>query len=239
MVAAFCRHSRVGGSPEIFKLQSAREDKVRRLLYKIYLFYCPVLSAFFLVLPLTVLFFVATSFDYGSKGSFPTFLTASLAACFSYQALQYTREKFRLDLFEKRYEVYLNIWTFLDFCIQMGRMGFLQDEINDNAHRLRCLSNDALYRIGSHKSRLLFGKEISDFLVAIRKVYAYWSSFPLTSENSEKKAQDMMFFVSSIENLPQIFAPYISFAEYRDKNATSFASSVVQKYREKENTSHG
>lgn len=150
--------------------------------------------------------------QYGKEEIIPATIFASLAAWFSFQALSYTREKFRLDLFEKRLEYYYDIAGYCSLVVERAPASALTEA----AHR-------AIRDRGGHKARLLFGKEIQELarnldLGFSAMLKSHWAH-ELTREEAEetlKTANDHRDqSLQILGDLHKQFRKYIYFGDYK------------------------
>jgi hypothetical protein len=150
---------------------------------------------------------------------FPATLFSVVAICFSYHAYRFSKEKFRLDLFEKRFEIYQNI---LEFCSIIATYGNLPIGDHNKEERIRFQqAADASFRsTGFHKTRSLFGEDIYEICLKLNKSYAFFLTYSDRSiRNPEAYTKEwlenMTFMQNTIDRLPIIFEAYISFGEYK------------------------
>ena len=102
----------------------------------------------------------------------PTTFFSAATAYFSNRAYNFAKEKFRLDLFEKRWEVYENT---LKFCSKVMQEGTLRANENNNEQILQALlaAQESFRGIGWHKSRALFGQDIQELFSGLNASYAW------------------------------------------------------------------
>lgn len=100
----------------------------------------------------------------GLGSIFVALVVGLIAAWIAYQQWRVGRAKFKLDLFDKRYEVYLTVWTYLTF---------IADEPSPALEKIRAELNNAI-----PKARFLFDAEIEQFAnecqtrgIAMRRAY--------------------------------------------------------------------
>ena len=174
--------------------------------------------AFYMFLFLIFLIGFIVLFELSKLEHLPTFIVSVMAMTFSYHALTYTREKFRVDLFEKRFEVYLAI---VDFCSAIHSNGGL-GKTPENKELLEKAHQDAYksFRgIGYHKSRLLFGSDIKGLLDELNIVYSFMSSVGNNVANPAQAGKLIQYTENSwkiLNELPKSFASYLYFGDYKN-----------------------
>lgn len=150
----------------------------------------------------------------------PTFFSV-ITAVFSYQAYLYSKEKFRLDLFEKRWEIYEHV---LEFCSRVTQQGTLRMREDNQAEIIAALNaaGNSFRGTGWHKTRALFGEEIHQLFERLNSSYAWMSAFserPSDPQQSHDWPQNMydhsMFIWNTVGQLPDLFKPYIYFGDYK------------------------
>ena len=145
-----------------------------------------------------------------------TSLFTGLATVFSYQALCYSREKFRLDLFERRLEFY---GSMVNLC-SMVTQGFIESEdlkeqkAVDEA-RYQCIRGNGL-----HKAHLLFGNDIVQKIKELDQAFTTLSMAHTARRSSANfDAQEEMrafsLFQQTVNSMPIMFSPYIYFGDYQ------------------------
>lgn len=149
-----------------------------------------------------------------------TFFSATTAA-FSYLAYKFSKEKFRLDLFEKRWVVYENT---LEFCSRVTQQGSLRRTDNNQAEIVAALqaANNSFRGLGWHKTRALFGDEIYELFDKLNHSYSWLTAFserPSDPIQSAAWPQNMLehstFIWETVNSLPDVFKPYVYFGDYR------------------------
>src|SRR5262249_38609200 len=99
----------------------------------------------------------------GSVDNLPTTIFSTGTLVFAYFAYRFSREKFRLDLFEKRFAVYEATLAFCSRAMQGPLRAVRPDQRIAVQEALK--SAEASFRgIGYHKARALFGKDIQNLL---------------------------------------------------------------------------
>ncbi len=175
---------------------------------------------------LLVLFITAKLF-YDARQSDTTGISASVvfsifAILFSCGAYLFTKEKFRLDLFEKRWEVYTSL---LDFCSYALNNGNLRERIENNSARIEALkaAHHSFRAQGWHKSQVLFGSDVHNLLNDMDKTF-YWlisHQEPPEEEGernqwAKKQVEHLDFIFTTMLNLPLHFRPYMYFGDFKN-----------------------
>ncbi len=168
---------------------------------------------------LTILF-LACGYPQGAAIS----VFGAVTSIFSFFAFRAAQEKFRLDLFEKRWEVYENI---LEFCSIVTRHGGAPKDEKEIEKMIEA-TNESFNGIGWHRVRLLFGEDIQNACNELRESFAWLITIgkvPLEDRrgNSEyanwgKERMDHVMRVYNRANgLPSLFSPYLYFGDYKVK----------------------
>jgi len=156
--------------------------------------------------------------------NFPTFCVSVVALGFSYLAYYNSREKFRLDLFEKRYESYRNCMKFCSYLIQFGGLPDYEKD-SDARKDVELIAAQSFRGEGYHLATFLFGKDVAELYGELNKIYAFFSAHPdyvirQTPDNGRvKEIMDMKFehirYMNDILNrMPEIFSKYMNFSRY-------------------------
>jgi hypothetical protein len=166
---------------------------------------------------------IALSFYFINKSTkyeyVPATIFAGFTAFFSYFTYRFSKEKFRLDLFERRFEIYEKI---LEFCSIIATYGNapIGEHNKEEIIRFRKAADASFRSIGFHKTRALFGKDIYDLCQKLNQSYAFFltfsdSSFLGPQAYANEWLKNMTFITNTIDNLPLIFEAYISFGDYK------------------------
>ncbi len=151
----------------------------------------------------------------------PGFCVSVIALGLTYWACIYSKEKFRLDLLDKRFEIYTKT---LEFCSRVAAGGTLQVRLNNqkNIERAIKAAHESFRGIGYHKTRALFGNEIWDLFDKLNDSYAALIAYGDGSSNDEegqkfaKLTSDALLDIISISNdLPNHFKSYVYFGNYK------------------------
>jgi hypothetical protein len=150
----------------------------------------------------------------------PTFLTICLSfltACIGvfvafvgYQQYRISRERFKLDLFEKRFSVYKGIQVFLTHIL-----------INANFE----LEQFYKFRADTQDATFLFDKDITDYIDLIDKKSLEFNclcdelkSIPVGEERTKKceeKGRLLKWLIGQLPKLKEVFAPYLKFKTWK------------------------
>lgn len=156
--------------------------------------------------------------------SIPTFTVAFIALIFSYFAYEFTRDKFRLELFDKRYGIYINI---LKFCSAVSTYGDLlkngSETNGETQEKIDALiaPNDSFRGIGWHTSQMLFGPEIKVLMNEINKSYSmmvikgYSTGHDEYAAWQKEKHAELVKLVKLVDELPKHFQAYLYFGDYK------------------------
>lgn len=149
----------------------------------------------------------------------PQLWVSVLALVLAYLAAFFTHERFRLDLFDQRFEIYRNTLQFCSTVLSLG--GLERNERNkdqfDNAMQA---AHDSFRGIGHHKTKALFGDDIVERFNKLNKSFAYITAYSGLAQNSDTFDIDIYFeHIEQVTNLvgelPDIFRPYLYFGDYR------------------------
>jgi hypothetical protein len=129
---------------------------------------------------------------------------------FSYRQWRLAKDKFRLDLFEKRYKVYEAALIYLSAVVAHA------DVRNDDLHN---------YNRGTMDAVFLFGPEINNYIKELRRrslqMQLYQKMFtplPVGTERSglvQQETDELMWLSDQFLELPLIFERYLGFGKAR------------------------
>jgi hypothetical protein len=175
-----------------------------------------IIGTLFLVALLTSIYKVEIQLAY-------TIIFGSLTAFFSYGAFNFSMEKFRFDLLDKRWEIYQSALT---FCSVINQFGTLIPTI-DNHKEIELAkeaAGNSFRGIGYHKYRALFGEDVINIFEELNDHYAFFSTRSKDEFNDKESRSLFVTDVSKrlqrireiINLLPIIFSPYVYFGQYKN-----------------------
>ena len=148
----------------------------------------------------------------------PSVILGCITAIFAFCAYKYTKEKFRLELFEKRWEVYRNIAKFCSNAAIYGDLSPKPD--NEDKEKIRKEAYDAMGKSfkgeGYHLRSLLFSNDVEDTFEELNQAYAFLSSHYLPSNQPFEWSDHLLKLSKIYEDLPNLFKPYLYFGDYRN-----------------------
>jgi hypothetical protein len=137
-------------------------------------------------------------------------LVAAIVAWTNYQQHLLTKEKFKLDLFEKRFAVYKGVQRFLTHILLKAKIEL--DKLNE----FRGDTQDAVF---------LFCDDIPKYLGSIdRKALDMWTKaeqykdLPVREERSKLCKEESRLLMELLDELPRlkdVFAPYLKFKTWK------------------------
>lgn len=145
-------------------------------------------------------------------------MLSSVAVAFSYYAYRFSKERFRLDLLDRRWEIYQQV---LKFCSVVATHGGLPKRSEDASINKSVISgleaaHESFRGIGFHKTKSLFGPEIHQKFEELNKMYAWFVARPRPDGWVDTEYQHLGEVLKTIEELPTIFKPYVYFGDYKD-----------------------
>ena len=184
-------------------------------------------SVIFLVMVGLAIALSAMLYMSGKAENIPATLFAAFTAIFAYSALAYTFDKFRLDLFDRRFEIYTNLLTYASLVQERGevRVAALEEGQRERLHNA---SAGSFRGQGLHKSRTLFGSDIIERLEKLNKSHAYLSVYTgpdVAGYNAEEHTRHLLQVTNLIAELPALFERYIYFGDYCLNKTTSSSPS--------------
>jgi len=148
----------------------------------------------------------------------PSVILGCITAIFAFCAYKYTKEKFRLELFDKRWEVYRNIAKFCSNAAIYGDLSPKPD--NEDKEKIRKEAYDAMGKSfkgeGYHLRSLLFSNDVEDTFEELNQAYAFLSSHYLPSNQPFEWSDHLLKLSKIYEDLPNLFKPYLYFGDYRN-----------------------
>lgn len=134
-----------------------------------------------------------------------------ITACFSYEGYRYNKEKFRLELFEKRWEVYEAAYAYLNAWINLP--------FDADPHGKMLMDIETLYNKAS-LALMVFGKEVSPTIDLIFDLHQKAEDgFSYTVD--EEKQADNIRAKNHLSQMLKMFSPYLYFGDYKSPQPTS------------------
>jgi hypothetical protein len=137
-------------------------------------------------------------------------LVAAIVAWTNYQQHLLTKEKFKLDLFEKRFAVYKGVQRFLTHILTEGKLDL------DKLFEFRRDTQDAVF---------LFSEDIPQYLGSIdrkaldmRTKAEQYKDLPVGEERSNLCKEESRLLRELLDELPilkDVFAPYLKFRKWK------------------------
>lgn len=183
----------------------------------------------YLRLPSQEVFF-ALAFFVGSVSTFllfynekpeliPQLWVSIVVAILSYWASTFTAEKLRLDLFDRRFEIYSKTLT---YCSAVLAYASLERREENKAQIDAAVSaaHDSFRGIGYHKTRALFGADIADLFKQLNDSYAYIVAYGGerpggNGYDAQKYFEHVNRTVEISAKLPDYFKPYVYFGDHK------------------------
>ncbi len=132
-------------------------------------------------------------------GQIPTFTFTAITAGFAYQAYKYTKEKFRLELYEKRMVLYEALHEELE-TISTGSKEYPKSTGSVNRN----------------KFSFLFGKEIDEFIGKVDFTLIEQNYTDISCEDTHKRVMLNQFDQTvHFMQLKDKFSPYLYFGDYK------------------------
>lgn len=151
-------------------------------------------------------------------------LIALGVAYIAFQQFLLAREKFKLDMFEKRFAIYKAVQIYLD-------------EIRKSEDASDKLLNDFLDK--THMAKFLFEDDIADF---VEKLYRKGIKLNLANrpneglsphqlaKHTELKAEAIKYFMGQNENFGIRFLPYLKFRKWSNGIWIDFNHKILKDY---------
>lgn len=141
-------------------------------------------------------------------------LFGSATSFFAFLAYRYTREKFRLDLYERRYAFYIELWK---ACCQLEHVGLRPDHHDVEAKvkwsEAFATIYPAIAHESHHKAALLFGPDVQTF---VHEVFNDAVQLELNGSYEMDAIKDLKLRIQRRTHLlPETFAPYLYFGDLR------------------------
>jgi hypothetical protein len=139
-----------------------------------------------------------------------TALLVAIVTWTGFQQHKLAKEKFKLDMFEKRFAVYKGVQVFLTIILQKAKF-----DLNDLFE----------FRRKTQDSTFLFGKDIPEYIdgidkKALKMMAAKEAQEPLPvgpqrSDLCEEKSRLLMELIDELPRLKEVFSPYLLFDKWK------------------------
>lgn len=140
---------------------------------------------------------------------------------FAFLAYQFSRERFRLDLFDKRFEIYEATLAFCSEVTAQGSLRAATPEQRPGVERAIRAAEGSFRGIGYHKARALFGEDIRDLFKRLNDSYSWLSVYGegrgglAQGQWADQHYTHTMFIWDTVSKLPDLFRGYMYFGDYR------------------------
>jgi hypothetical protein len=129
----------------------------------------------------------------------------------------FTKERFRLDLLEERFEIYKRT---LEFCsiVQSHASLRANDRNKEQVEAALRAAHDSFRGFGFHRARALFGSDINDLFGKLNESYSYLVALGDETSPHYKATtfwEHVQFIAEQCTKLPDHFKPYVYFGDYR------------------------
>ena len=154
----------------------------------------------------------------------PTFFVAEVAAGFSYLAYYNAREKFRLELFEKRLESYINFYDFCELIVSYGKIPDPKDYPKDHDVLTKAASK-SIIGDGRHLTYFLFGDDVKSKYVEVSEIYERLKSRSvkydvhgnISKTDEEENTKDIVRVFQIQRLLPELFSKYLNMKSHHQR----------------------
>jgi hypothetical protein len=142
-----------------------------------------------------------------------------MVAFLAYWATYFNSERLRLELFDKRFEIYERVVEFSSIVLKHGSLRSTKASEDDVERAIRA-AHESFRGIGFHKARALFGPDIANLFKEVNDSFAYIMTFQDVPPSQPSYVPDryrehVLKIVSIAEGLPDHFRPYLYFGDYR------------------------
>jgi hypothetical protein len=148
----------------------------------------------------------------------PTVFISLIAVWFSYCAYKFSKEKFRLDLMDKRWEIYEQVLKFCSVVIKHGGLPEYSADEDTNKSVVSALkaAHESFRGVGLHKAKALFGPEIHEKFKKLDEMYSWFIAKPRDEGWAQKESQHLEETWNLLNELPELFKPYMYFGDYKN-----------------------
>lgn len=179
-------------------------------------------NGFYLLLVIVLLCLSYLLVDVKKYDQLPATFFSAITVLFSYWAYKFSQDKFRLDLFDKRWEVYEHTLEFCSYVTQYASLNMKEENKEPLIAAINAAHN-SFRGIGWHKTQALFGEEIHTLFKKLNESYGWLSTYserPLDPQESaewpQKRHDNSMVIWNTIQTLPDVFKPYIYFGDHKN-----------------------
>jgi len=141
----------------------------------------------------------------------PTLWIALVAMLFSYSAYLFSKERFRLNLLDRRFELYEKT---LEFCgiVFSHRSLKANEQNNEEIERAIKAAHESFRGIGYHKARALFGDDIYELFQSLNKSFSHIMTYQNIENRDQEKYWGHVTHITEMSyKLPNHFKPYVYF----------------------------
>jgi|SRR5271170_1707414 len=135
----------------------------------------------------------------------PTALIALIVAIITFQQWRVSKAKLKLDLFDRRYDVFFKTWVILSETVAKGT--------RETNYGLGTPFNNFL-----PQAKFLFGDDINNYLDLVSEKWTRLhgiEGMDRQSEYAQEKSDLMMFFHDESARAKDVFGPYLNFDEWK------------------------
>jgi hypothetical protein len=157
----------------------------------------------------------------GNPSLLATMVFSTATAFFSYLAYRFSKERFRLDLFDRRFAVYEATLEFCSRVIQEGTLRAATPEQRGAVEEAIRAAEKSFRGTGWHKAQALFGEDIWDLFSKLNKSFAWLSTYGngpgqmTQGEWGRLYMEHTGFIWDTVNRLPHLFKGYVYFGDYR------------------------
>ncbi len=143
--------------------------------------------------------------------SIPVAIVGLTTAGLGFLAYDFSKAKFRLDLFEKRWLIYEELVQFLS----------LQQQTGSHTNEALAAAQGCFRGKGYHKSKALFGDDIIALFERLNSTYSWLAAYQngkggLSQEEwARLHYEHSNFLDETVRRLPEYFKGYIYFGDYK------------------------
>jgi hypothetical protein len=152
--------------------------------------------------------------------TFLTILVGAFVACIAYQQYRISAEKFKLDLFDRRFSVYKGTQVFLSHILKEAKFELEQ------LFQFRADTQDAVFLFDDDIMNYL--KEIDSKALEFRGLQMTLEGVPRGEERTrlcQKETELLTWLTDQLPKLKEVFSPYLKFETWKDTRITRFFTS--------------